>query len=377
MIEIDPNRSITLERPLELQFGVGTVAQAGSFAERRGARRPLVIAAPIHRDQVARLNLPGDVTIFAEVDREPDIEIVARVRQIAAQADPDLVVGFGGGSAMDLSKVIAVLLGNDLPLQAIVGKGNAPARRVSLVQVPTTAGTGSEAGPRALIGDPTTGAKLAIESPHMMADAAVIDPQLAVSVPPAITAETGIDALAHCVEAFTNLRAHPIVDLYAREGIRLVGRFLRRAVAKGDDLEARAGMALAALYGGYCLGPVNTAAGHAIAYPLSTQHGIPHGRANAIIFPHVLAYNAPVVEARTREVAQLLGLDPEAAGSISDTAAAFCAEIGITTRLSAHGVEAGHIDRLAAEAAGIRRLLDNNPRPLNEQQIAEIYRAAL
>ena len=127
----------------------------------------------------------------------------------------------------------------------------------------------------------------------MLADFAVVDPELTLSVPRAITVATGVDALAHCVEAFTSRKAHRAIDLYALEGARLIGASLPRASADGSDREARAGMALASFYGGLCLGPVNTTAGHAVAYPLGTRHHIPHGVANAVIFSHVLAFNAP------------------------------------------------------------------------------------
>lgn len=377
MTAIDPDRAIVLERPPQLHFGIGTIARVGAFAGARSVGRTLVIAAPVVRDRVADMALPGDVAIFDQVDNEPGLALLAAARAFADDYRPNLVVGFGGGSVMDLAKLVAVLLGQTMPVEAIIGSGKAPPRRVALAQVPTTAGTGSEAGPRALLTDDATGAKLAIESGHMMADIAVIDPQLAVTVPPLVTAETGIDALAHCVEAFTNARAHPAIDLYAREGIGLIGRYLRRAVEQGDDLEARAGMALAALYGGYCLGPVNTAGGHAVAYPLSTQHGIGHGRANAIIFPHMLAYNAPIARERTREIVRLLGLGEAGAEQVCPVTSAFCADLGIAMRLTAHGIAAEHIDAMAAEAAGIRRLLDNNPRPMVERDIAAIYRAAL
>ncbi|WP_347304559.1 iron-containing alcohol dehydrogenase (plasmid) [Croceibacterium sp. TMG7-5b_MA50] len=372
------DRGIVLEQPRTIHFGAHILPEVGRIAAAHAIRRTLVIASAANRGRVDALDLPGEVAIFDRVDREPDLAMLAAARALAAAFDPQLVIGFGGGSAMDLAKLVAVLAGHAIPVQAIVGAGKAPRRRAMLVQVPTTAGTGSEAGSRALVTDEANGAKLAVESPHMIADAAVIDPALAVTVPAAITAETGIDALAHCVEAFTNVRAHPVIDLYAREGIRLVGRYLPRAVEQGDDLEARAGMALAALYGGFCLGPVNTAGGHAVAYPLSTQHGIGHGRANAIIFPHMLAFNAPAAGDRTAEIARLLGLaQPAAEQAIGPAARGFCARLGIPMRLTAHGIGPEHVAAMAAEAAGIRRLLDNNPRPITGADIAGIYTAAL
>jgi alcohol dehydrogenase len=211
----------------------------------------------------------------------------------------------------------------------------------------------------------------------MLADIAVIDPDLTLTVPAAITAATGVDALAHCTEGYTSRRAHPLIDLYALEGIRLVGRFLPRAIADGSDREARAGLALASLYGGFCLGPVNTTAGHAVAYPLGTRHHIPHGLACALIFPHTLAWNAPAVAEKTAAVLYALGKPASAdPATVAHAARGWCEELGIDMRLSAHGVPAGDLDAMATEAHAIRRLLDNNPRDISRDEIAAMYRAA-
>lgn len=367
---------IIIERPATIRFGVGAAAEVGRFAEAGGLRRALVIADRFNADRTDALALRCETILMADVASEPDDRLLADAVALADRVGPDLIIGFGGGSAMDLAKAVAVLHGSGLAVQDIVGVDRAPTRTARLVQVATTAGTGSEAGTRSLITDAASHAKLAIQSPHMLADLAVLDSLMTATVPPDITAETGIDALTHCVEAFTNVRAHPAIDLYAREGIGLIGRFLRRAVADGSDLEARAGMALAALYGGYCLGPVNTAAGHAIAYPLSTRHGISHGAANAIIFAHVLAFNAAAVADRTREVLALLGMGDVGGNATFAAASAFCRQLGIETRLSARGIPAADFAAMAAEAAPIRRLLDNNPRAVTEQDIRAIYAAA-
>jgi alcohol dehydrogenase class IV len=211
----------------------------------------------------------------------------------------------------------------------------------------------------------------------MLADIAIVDPDLTLTVPPAVTAATGVDAMAHCVEAFTSKKAHPLIDLYALEGIRLVGRFLKRAVADGADKEARAGLALASLYGGFCLGPVNTTAGHAVAYPLGTRHHIPHGLACALIFPHTLAFNAPMVTDKTALVLEALSL-PKSANELTvrDATYRFCADLGVEMKLSTLGVPREDLEAMAKEAHAIRRLLDNNPRDLSREQILAMYEAA-
>ena len=359
---------ISIERPSRLDFGPGTVGRVGAFARENGLTRILVVADAFNATRVGVLDLPGTPIVWSDVKPEPDIPNLNALLAAAEAVQPELVIGFGGGSAMDLAKLVAVLPSSGQTIHDVVGPEKVARRAVrALVQVPTTSGTGSEAGTRALVTDPATENKLAVQSRHMLADFAVVDPDLTTTVPAAVTAATGVDALAHCTEAFTSRKAQPLIDLYALEGIRLVGRYLARAVADGADREARAGLSLASLYGGFCLGPVNTTAGHAIAYPLGTRHHIPHGLACALIFPHTLAWNAPSVPEKTGAVLQALGVD----------AHAFCAALGIDMRLSAHGVAENDIAVMAADAHAIRRLLDNNPRDITADEIAAMYRRAL
>jgi alcohol dehydrogenase len=369
---------VDIIRPETITFGCGTIAAVAHFAKAKGAKRPLVIAGAFNASRVDLLALPGEVSVFGEVKPEPDVLNLYCALHAARRAAPDLVVGFGGGSAMDLAKLVAVLCTNSQTLADIAGVDKVAGRSVALVQVPTTSGTGSEGGIRALVTDPATRNKVAVQSPFMLADLAVVDPDLTVTVPPQVTAATGVDALAHCVEAFTSRKAHPAIDLYAIEGVRLVGRYLARAVKDGADREARAGLSLASLYGGFCLGPVNTTAGHAVAYPLGTRHHVAHGLACAVIFPHTLAFNIPASEAKTAAILQSLGLPvaKNPAGAF-ETAYRFCADLGIEMRLSALGVPRDDLAAMADEAHAIRRLLDNNPRDITRDEILAIYQAAM
>ncbi|HEV2677332.1 MAG TPA: iron-containing alcohol dehydrogenase [Aliidongia sp.] len=368
---------IGIERPTAIKFGPGLVAEVGAFVRVQGYMRPLVVADPFNAGRVDLLALPGDPAVFGSVRAEPDIANLEALLAMAERVRPDVVIGFGGGSAMDLAKLAAVLPGSGQSIRDVVGPEKVNGRRVALIQVPTTSGTGSEAGARALVTDPATQNKLAVQSRHMLADLAVVDPLLTLTVPAAVTAATGVDALAHCVEAYTSRKAHPLIDIYAIEGIRLVGRFLGRAVRDGGDREARAGLSLASLYGGFCLGPVNTTAGHAVAYPLGTRHHIPHGLACALIFPHVLAFNAPAVVDKTAHVLDALGLSVEGEAAIGAAARTWCEALGIDMRLSQHGVAADDLEIMAGEAHAIRRLLDNNPRDISPAEILAIYHAAL
>lgn len=366
---------LEMQRPSVVRFGAGQVRTLADWIASRGATRCFVVADKVNAARVDVLGL-RDVTLFGEVQPEPDLTNLEAAVAAAREAGVNVVIGFGGGSAMDLAKLVAVLVGTDQGLRDISGPNRAPARRVGLVQIPTTAGTGSEVGTRALITDPDTMNKIATESREMLADIAIIDPELTVSVPPMVTAATGVDAMAHCVEAFTSRRSHPIIDAYALQGIELVGRYLRRAVEDGADLEARAGLALAAFYGGVCLGPVNTTAGHALAYPLGTRHKLAHGIANALIFPHVLAVNAPAAPEKTALVGQALGFGAEGRQQVLGGAHDFCERLGLDMALRAHGVPRDDLPASAREAHGIRRLLDFNPVDLSEADILEIYEAA-
>ena len=368
---------ITLHLPPRLEIGAGSSARTGAWATAAGAERIFVLATPHTAAFVERLSLPGEVTVFDAIPGEPDIATFEAAMAAARAARPDLVVGLGGGSALDLAKLVAALWDGDQALADVAGPNRVAGRRSRLAQVATTAGTGSEAGIRALITDPGSGAKIAVESPHLLADLAVLDPELTFSVPPAVTAATGIDAMAHCVEAFTSRRAHPVIDGFARMGIDLVGRYLARAVRDGTDTEAREGMMLASFYGGICLGPVNTAAGHALAYPLGTLLHLPHGLANAIIFPHVLAFNESAAPEKTAEVARALGLlEGAGANDLQSAAHGFCRDLGVEMRLSRHGACEDQLDRFARDAHGIRRLMDHNPRDMSVEDVLAIYRAA-
>jgi alcohol dehydrogenase len=370
-----------LDQPLEMlrppivRFGANEMRSLGDWLSARGYRRVFVISDAFNGSRLDALHV-GDVAAFCDTRPEPSTADLEAALAGARAADPDVIIGFGGGSPMDLAKLISVMLHSDKALEEIKGLDRTPERKVGLVQIPTTSGTGSEVGTRALVTDPVTRSKVATESRQMLADLVILDPELTASLPPAITAAVGVDAMAHCVEAFTSRRAHPIVDAYAVQGIELVGRYLPQAVRDGRDANARAGMALAAFYGGVCLGPVNTTAGHALAYPLGTRYNIPHGVANSLIFPHVLAFNSVAAPDKTARICAALGIDAANEGAIRRGAIRFCRTIGLEDSLSGFGVSRDDLPIMAQEAHAIRRLLDHNPRDISPAQILEIYEAA-
>jgi alcohol dehydrogenase class IV len=365
-------RPVSFVQPTRIEYGPGKARTLGEFVPDWAKKRVLVVADAFNAARVELLGLPAASHVFSRVKPEPDLPNLEQALDEARSFAPDVIVSFGGGSAMDLAKLVSVLVGSGKGFRDIVGVGKADPRSCGLIAIPTTAGTGSEVGARALVTDPVSQSKSAADSRHMVADLAVVDPDLTLSLPAAVTAATGVDALAHCVESFTSRRSHPLVDIYARAGITLVGQYLKRAVDDGDDVEARAGLAMAALYGGLCLGPVNTTAGHALSYPLGTRYGIAHGLANAVIFPHTLAFNAPVEADKTAEIAALMGFGDD----LLVSAYRYCAELGIEMHISKLGVPEGDLQSMADEAHGIRRLLDFNPRQMSPAEIYGLYRAA-
>ncbi len=368
-------RQIVIHQPKQVEIGPKTAGQIGQWAS--DAKRILLITSPSVAGLSEQLQLTGDVEIYSQIPAEPDDNALSALITHAAKIKPDCIIGLGGGSVMDMAKLASVLWDKTQQLDEIIGPNKVKRRLSQLALIPTTAGTGSEAGIRALVTNTKTHAKMAVESPYMCADIAVLDPELTLSVPPALTAVTGVDAMAHCVEAFTNIKAHSVIDGYARMGFQAVGQSLNRAVRDGTDIKARTAMMLASYYGGICLGPVNTAAGHALAYPLGTRLKLPHGLANALIFPHVLGFNQPVCADKTNEVLSALGKDcANTAQSAFEQAYDFCKSLDIDMRLSAYGAALSDLQLWAEEAHAIRRLMDNNPRQMSIEDIVQIYQAA-
>jgi alcohol dehydrogenase class IV len=368
-------RQIVIHQPRHVEIGAGSAARIADWAA--DFRKILILTSKSVAQQVPKLELNGSFELYEKIAAEPEEHVLLAALEVAKHYQPDAIIGLGGGSVMDIAKLVCVMWAGHQQLEDIVGSNRVLQRFSKLALIPTTAGTGSEAGIRALVTNSETKAKMAVESPLMCADLAILDPELTLSVPPALTAVTGIDAMAHCVEAFTNIRAHSVIDGYARMGFGAVGTYLSRAVKDGADKDARAGMMLASYYGGICLGPVNTAAGHALAYPLGTKLKLPHGLANALIFPHVLGFNQPVCPGKTDEVLIALGKSGATDSQTAfEQAYQFCHSLGIDMKLSSYGAQKEQLRSFAEEANGIRRLMDNNPRDMSIEDIEQIYQAA-
>jgi len=315
------------------------------------------------------------------VDSEPTCALFGNMLADARREDIEAVLGIGGGSAMDVAKLLAAFTRGTQSVSEAFGINLLASRALPLVCLPTTSGTGAEVSPNAILLDEAAALKKGVVSPHLVPDAAFIDPLLTLTVPPGVTAATGLDALTHCIEAFANRFAHPAVDVYALEGIRLIAAHLERAVRNGRDLEARAAMALGSYYGGLCLGPVNTGAVHALSYPLGGRFHIAHGVANSVLLPHVIRFNTPAAPERYAQLALALGVPP--AGSVAATAergveslAQLSQRCGVPQTLSALHIPRDAIPSMAQAAMQVTRLLKNNLRPVTEADAVAIYEAA-
>ncbi len=376
---------VTLIQPPRIVIGNGCAPQCADVLARQGVQRVMLVSStPVLRtlNPVLDALAANSISVFPAppIDREPDRALFNAVLEMARRENIEGVLGIGGGSAIDVAKLVAALAHNSQRVEDVFGIGLLSSRDLPLVCLPTTAGTGAEVSPNAILLDEADELKKGVISPHLVPDAAFIDPLLTVSVPPLVTAATGLDALTHCIEAFANNFAHPAVDVYALEGIRLISRSLLTAVQDGANLNARADLALGSLYGGLCLGPVNTAAVHALSYPLGGKFHIAHGISNAVLLPGVLRFNLSAAPKRYAEVAVALGVVRN--GSDSGTAdrgierlVELSRACGVPQRIADLGVPRSAIPEMARAAMKVTRLLKNNLRPLTEADAIQIYEA--
>ena len=319
--------------------------------------------------------------IYADVVADPPEQVVLKAVEFAREHGIDIVIGLGGGSSMDVAKLIAVLAPSEQHIADIYGIGNVKGNRLPLVQVPTTAGTGSEVTNIAIV---TTGetTKLGVVSPQLYADLAVLDATLTLGLPPLVTAATGIDAMVHAIEAFTSRhKKNPMSDVLARHALALLSANLLIACEQGSNLAARQSMLLGAYFAGQAFSNAPVAAVHALAYPIGGIFHVPHGLSNSLVLPHVLRFNLPQATEHYAELAAIVA--PTAQGSAESRADALivamqhiAARTGIETRLQQVGVTESDLDRLADDAMLQTRLLGNNPREVTRADARAIYAAA-
>lgn len=374
---------IELKQPQRIVFGTGCMSQMVDEVLQLGKKNLFLLSAdpilPLIEKNIEALRNGGvSVMVVTKILGEPTVGDFKRILKEAQDFGADSVIGIGGGSVMDVAKLVATFMHSPQAIEECYGIGFIKQRGVWFACAPTTAGTGSEVSPNAILLDETDNGKKGIVSNFLLCDVAYLDPQLTATVPPRITAETGMDALTHCIEVFTNVHAHPCVDMYARKGIELIAQNLERAVKDGKDMEAREAMLLGSMYGGLGLGPVNTAAVHALAYPVGGMFHKSHGLSNSVLLPTVMKFNMASNLKKYAEVAIACGCEPGATDEETamrgvEFVAQLSKNCGIPQTLAEIDIPQSEVPAMAAAAMNQQRLLVNNPRPVTEQDAADIY----
>ena len=374
---------VTWSFPTTIVFGAGALRALPDHVRRAGGTRVLVVAdAGVVRagivQKVAR-ELDGakiPYAVFDAVDANPVEKNVVDGVRAYQDARADLIVSVGGGAPLDTGKLIALKATHDRPLvdydDATGGDRFITATVPPIIAIPTTAGTGSEVGRSGVVTLAATGRKTVIFSPHLLAKAALLDPELIVSLPPRVTAATGFDALTHCLEAYVSTGDHPMADAIALGGLELCGKYLARAVSNGGDLEARGGMMKAAMMGAVAF-QKGLGACHSLAHPLSSEKGLHHGLANALCLPAVVRWNASVIgDDRREHLLRALGVTADLEGAL----VGLRDRLGLPSGLGKEGVTDADVPKLADKAFedACHR---SNPRPVTRDDLATLYRASL
>lgn len=389
--------------PRNLVFGAGQRAALAQYAKALGRRALFVTddrmaGEPAFDRMVRDVEEAGtSVAVFSGVQAELPADCIAKGLAQGADIAADVIIGIGGGSCLDAAKVIALLLAHGGDISSYYGEFKVPGPIVPLIAVPTTAGTGSEVTPVAVVSDRSRAVKVGIASPHLIPHTAICDPELTYGCPPGLTAVSGADALTHAIEAFTTKRREPagsiahdhvflgknaLSDLYALEAIRLIGGSLAPAVRDGSDQKARTDMMLGATLAGLAFGTAGTAAAHAVQYPVGALTHTAHGLGVAAMMPYVMAFNLPAITPELAEIAVALGLvvdgltQRQRAFAAVDGVAALFADIGIPTDLKTLGLEEDKLGWVVEQALAATRLVKNNARPLDTQSMTRLVLAA-
>ena len=382
-------QGFTFDTVRQIVCASGSRHQIGQYCQQLGVHHVLMVTDAgilqfnLHQDALASLAAAGvQVTLYSDVQADPPDHVVLAAAEQAIAAGVDGVIGYGGGSSMDVAKLIALLAcpHQQQQLADIYGVGNVKGPRLPLIQVPTTAGTGSEVTAVAIV---TTGAtsKMGVVSPVLIADMAILDAELTIGLPPAVTAATGIDAMVHAIEAYTSKhKKNAYADLLARDAMRLLDSHLQTAIHDGQNIAARQNMLLGAMLAGQAFANSPVAAVHALAYPLGGHYHISHGLSNALVLVEVLRFNLSHAAHLYAELFKVLvptaeGSDLELAEALIERLEQHIIDSGIPRRLSQLKVVEDHLHVLASDAMKQTRLLINNPRELCEADALAIYRA--
>lgn len=376
----------TLLSPQKTILGKNAINTLGQEALALGGSRVLIVTDPgviksgLVDGPLKVLESQGlTVEIFHQVESDPPVRVVDACIQTIREKNYDLVVGIGGGSALDVAKGAAALAPNGVRALEFVGIDTVPKRGLPKILIPTTAGTGSEATRVFVMTDETDNTKKVVYSNFLLADVAILDPLLTLSLPPGVTADTGMDALVHAIEAYVSINTTPYAELFSLAAISLIAHNLPKAYAKGNNVEARYNLLLAANLAGTAFTSGGLGAVHGLAYVLGTEYHLSHGRSNAVMLPHVMAYNLSGDFQKYAQIASAMG-EPVAGLSSYDGARRsveavkkLLGAINIPYDLSAYGISKSMLPKLVAGGLKQSRLFITNPRDLSEKDVETIY----
>ena len=382
-------QSFIVTQPTRIQFGVGCISNlAKTVQDFQGSNvflvvDPGLVKAGIVSQITAPLEAAGiPYTLYDNIDPEPGLRLADQGYQTAKTNGCDCVIGAGGGSAMDVAKAVAILLTNGGKAADYLGLDKIEKAGVPKIMVPTSAGTGAEVTFTAVFINEETGSKGGMNGAPLYPEAAILDPALTLSLPPRVTAYTGIDALTHALEAYTSTQAHLISEMYSLEAIDLISRNLPQAYANGANLKARSAMLMGSLLGGKALATAGVGLVHAMAYPMGGMFGIAHGLANAVLLPYVVEYNLIGNLDKFATLASVLGKKTddmttrEAAERCVEALFELNADVGIPATLEDLDIPADQIPEMARIALTVTRPVENNPRRPTLKEVIDIYQMA-
>ncbi len=389
MVALLSNKIHLLYSPQKVIFGLDSAKTLGNEVLQLGGQRVLIVTDPgVARTDLLRAiksyleSLSISCVVYDRVKPEPPIRCVREATDLFLSERCEVIVGVGGGSSLDVAKGVSVLATNGGNLLDMVGIDLVKKKGAPKILMPTTSGTGSEVTRVFVVTDEEDNTKKVVNSIYVLADVALVDPLLTLSVPPKVTADTGMDALVHAIETYVSANATPFSDILAEKPIEWIGSYLPVAWAKGTNLEARYFMSLAATVAGIAFASGGLGAVHALAYPIGTEYHLSHGRSNAIMLPHIMKYNLSGNPEKYAKIASFLG---KSIGGLSAMQAALLAveavrelleTIQIPYRLRDYGISKGDFPKLVEGAMKFARLFVPNPRDLTEQDVLSIYEAA-
>jgi alcohol dehydrogenase class IV len=375
--------------PNRILFGIDAVKGLAAEVKQLGGGKVLVVTDPgvVGAGLVEAIKDSLDsegisFSVFDKVEPEPAARVVEQCAQYLRDEKCDVIIGVGGGSSLDVAKGASIMGTNEGRVLDFAGMDLVPKRGVPKILVPTTAGTGSEVTRVFVMTDEESDLKKAVYSIYALADVAIVDPMMTLSMPPKVTADTGIDALVHAIETYVAMTATPFSDILAIEAIALIAENVTKAFAKGENLEARYNMALAATISGLAFGSGGLGAVHALSNPLGILYHLPHGRTNAIMLPHIMAFNLIGNPAKFAQIAEAMGeeveglSDMEAATFAVDAVKELLDQLKIPIQLRDYDIPQKDIPRLVEGAMKVSRLFAFNPRDLTQEDVEEIYRMA-